>query len=94
MPVAFHKRSFLYGILCALLLAALLGAARENLDQRSPQYDATPVGGSGLQIVSHGTNTLYNYKRELDDDVVKYRLVESIDLSVAGRAEILAKQAK
>ena len=91
MPSSFHKLSFAYGIICALVFASLVGAAR-NVDRGGPEYDAVPVGGRGLQIVSHGTNTLHNYKREVDGEVVKYKLVETVDLSVTGRAEITATQ--
>ena len=93
MPTSIHKRSFLYGSICAVLLASLIGAAR-NVGDGGPEYDAIPVGGLGLQIVSHGTNTLYNYKREVDGDVVTYKLMETLDLSVTGRAEIVAKKAE
>ena len=87
MTTPIHKLSFAYGIVSTLLLVSLFGAAR-SVQLGVPQYDAFPVGGRGLQIVAHGTNTLYNYKREQDGDVAKYKLVEIVDLSVAGRAEL------
>jgi len=87
----FRSTSFAYGVLAAVLLACVIGAAGNNGD-RSPKYDAAPaMGGLGLQIINHDTNSLYNYRRDKDGDAVVYKLVEKIDLSMAGNAEIPAE---
>ena len=80
--------SFACGVLAAVCFGCAIGAAK-NDGPVAPKYDAIPImGGLGLQIVDHETNSLYNYSRGKKDDVVRYKLVEKIDLSLAGNAEI------
>ena len=86
-----HPSSFAYGVLTVVVLVCAIGAAK-NDGPNGPKYDAAPaMGGLGLQIVNHDTNSLYNYKREKENDVVTYRLIEKIDLTLAGKAEISAE---
>lgn len=88
MSKSLQSPSFAYGLLASALIACFIGAAGNDV-RDSPQYDVTPaMGGLGLQMVDHDTNSLYNYKRGKSDDAVSYKLVEIIDLSQAGEAEI------
>lgn len=91
MSKSLHFPSFAYGLLASALMACFVGAAANDV-RNSPKYDAAPTGGGlGLQIVNHDTNSLYNYKRDKKDDAVTYKLIEKIDLSLAGRNEIPAE---
>lgn len=88
MSKSLHSPSFAYGLLAAALIACVIGAVGNDV-RDSPKYDASPaLGGLGLQIVDHDTNSLYNYKRDKTDDAVTYKLVETIDLSLTGEMEI------
>ena len=91
MSKSFQASSFAYGVLAAVCFVCAVGAANNDGPDR-PKYDAAPaMGGLGLQIVNHDTHSLYNYRRHKKDDVVTYRLIEKLDLSLAGRAEIPAE---
>ena len=90
MSRGLHAPSFAYGVFAAVVLGCVIGAATNDGSSR-PRYDATSaMGGIVLQIVDHDTNLLYTYKRDEKDDNATYKLVEKVDLSLAGNAEISA----
>jgi hypothetical protein len=91
MSKPFNPFSFAYGVLAVVILVCVVGAAK-NTSIDGPRYDAGPsmtMDGIGIQIVDHDTNTLYIYERKKKSDVASYKLIEKIDLSLAGKAEIL-----
>lgn len=91
MPQRFDRFSFAAGLIVAAILACSIGAVADN-GKQAHRYDASNLmGGLGLQIVDHQTNTLYNDKRDKRDDSATYKLMESVDLSQAGKKEIQAK---
>ena len=91
MLKSLHLPSFAFGLLVAIILACGIGAAA-NDPGRGHRYDAAPaMGGLGLWIVDHESNVLYNYRRDKYDGGVKYDLIETLDLSLAGGSEIPAK---
>ena len=92
MAKTIDKASFAYGIVCSALLVCAIGAA-ENDVQREHRYDAAPaLGGLGLSIVDHDSNTLHFYKRHKQDDAAVYELVETIDLALTGEAVLPVKK--
>ena len=97
MPKRFHLVSFAFGVLVVAILACAIGAAR-SVPADAKKYDAAPsitMNGIGIQIVDHDANTLFIYERSRKpDDVVSYKLIETIDLTQAGKVEIQLKQTK
>jgi hypothetical protein len=92
MSKLLHVPSVGFGLLLAAVLACVIGAAASN-HRSGPRYDASSLmGGLGLKIVDHETNTLYHYQRDVQDDAVTYKLYETLDLSMTGKAEIPAKR--
>ena len=93
MPKSLHMPSFGCGLLAATILACVIGAA-ENDRRGGPKYNAAPwMGGLVLQIVDHESDLLYNYRRVKRDGGITYDLIETVDLLLAGNAEIPAKSA-
>ena len=83
--------SFGVGLIVPVFVACAIGATA-NLKESTRRYEASPVlSGTGIQIVDHQTNMLYNYRRDRERAAATYWLYETVDLSQTGKNEIRSK---